>query len=75
MRCVRAFQPTTTRMASATQCGAKHSCLRGSIINEDCVAVVIERPVVNIDDQLDLRMARMLSLDLPSEEAAVNEPE
>jgi CMP-N-acetylneuraminic acid synthetase len=37
--------------------------LRGSILDEDCIAVVIERPVVNIDDHLDLRVARMLSMD------------
>jgi len=33
---------------------------RGHILDEDCAAVVIERPVVNIDDAFDLQLAEFL---------------
>ena len=36
-----------------------------SIIENDCLAVVIERPVVNIDDEFELRIANMLDADRP----------
>ena len=35
----------------------------GTIIEQDCAAVVIERPVVNIDDEVELRIANMLVTD------------
>ena len=34
---------------------------RGHIIEEDCVGVEIEGPVVNIDDPLELKIARFLA--------------
>jgi CMP-N,N'-diacetyllegionaminic acid synthase len=34
---------------------------RGTILEYDCVAVVIDRPLVNIDDPLDLDIAEMLA--------------
>jgi len=33
---------------------------RGSILDEDCAAVVVERPVVNIDEPFDLDLAEFL---------------
>ena len=37
-----------------------------SIIDRDCLAVVVDRPVVNIDDHLDLRIANMLAAQDPA---------
>jgi CMP-N-acetylneuraminic acid synthetase len=34
---------------------------KGFIIEENCMAIIITRPVVNIDDQHDLEYAEFLS--------------
>jgi CMP-N-acetylneuraminic acid synthetase len=34
---------------------------RGTILEEDCVAVVLDRPLVNIDDRTDLELAEYLA--------------
>lgn len=42
----------------------REALLQGkTIIEQDCAAVVIDRPVVNIDDELDLRVANLLAND------------